>query len=249
VIDTLRRQGWSWTSTSWAPDGTPAEFRRNVHGVSLTDGTRREIDIHWHVFKHCCRTVVTRELWERSVPFELAGCPTRALDPTDQLLLACADGPEYRPIPPLVWVADAVMILRHATAIDWDRVRWFTRRWRLMLPVRESLALLQDRFGAAVPASVLNDLEAAPVSWVEQQEWDLARNAAQSVWGFVAAVHARYRRGEPRQGLHAVPGFVRYMQYFKRLDTPWALAPEVVRWARRRVGRSRATLDPYARRR
>jgi hypothetical protein len=114
--------------------------------------------------------VLERFAWEFSTPdrepevetieIELGGTKARALAPTDELLRVCLAGARTSVPPNILWLADALAVLRFE--IDWDRVVRHALRLRAMLRLRDALVYLRRELGAAVPDESIRELEAHP---------------------------------------------------------------------------------------
>jgi hypothetical protein len=236
VITDLQRAGW--TLKTWMPPRVGPAFWRFRHSASLFDTQAREVDVHWHVLLRCCRASIDEGFWARAVPLQILGTQTRALDATDQLLLACSYGPELDPIAPLRWIADAVMILRSPYPIDWRRLLDFVLHERLILPTRDALVLLRDCFGAPVPDEVVGRLRREQLSWAERAEAErfLKDDRIQPFPDVFGALYARHRRSCKGQGaVRTAIGFARYLQYYWRVESLWDVVPGALAWIRSRI--------------
>jgi hypothetical protein len=114
--------------------------------------------------------VLERFAWEFSTPdrepdletieITLGETKARALAPTDELLRVCLAGARTSVPPNILWLADALAVLR--VEIDWDRVVRHALRLRAMLRLRDALVYLRHELGAAVPEEAIRELEAHP---------------------------------------------------------------------------------------
>jgi hypothetical protein len=112
--------------------------------------------------------VLERFAWEFSTPdrepeletfeIDLGGTKARALVPTDELLRICLAGARTSVPPNILWLADALAVLR--SEIDWDRLVRHALRLRAMLRLRDALVYLRRELGAAVPEEAIRELEA-----------------------------------------------------------------------------------------
>jgi hypothetical protein len=238
AITGLQRAGW--TLNTWVPARVGPAFWRFRHSVSLVSDQRNELDVHWHVLFRCCRDSIDEGFWRRSIPLEILGTSTRALDATDQFLLACSHGPEVDAIPSIRWVADAMTILRSAHSVDWQRLLDFVLEERLVLPTRDALVLLRDGFGAQIPDEVLGRLSHARLSWAERAEAE--RFLDETLQPFpvaVAGLYAHHRRCCKGQGgARTALGFPRYLQYYWNLDSLWSIFSRGPTWIHSRVRRA-----------
>jgi hypothetical protein len=112
--------------------------------------------------------VLERFAWEFSTPdrepeletieITLGETRARALAPTDELLRVCLAGARTSVPPNILWLADALAVLR--VEIDWDRLVRHALRLRAMLRLRDALVYLRRELGAAVPEAAIRELEA-----------------------------------------------------------------------------------------
>jgi hypothetical protein len=126
-----------WYVTDHAP--------RVTHSFGFERRPNQQLDLHWHVFAAACWPGADEDLWAASVPLELNGTPTRALCPTDDLLLVIAHGLRWSPLPPYRWVLDAAILASGRFGpIDWDRFAAQARLRRLTVAARAGLSLLAE---------------------------------------------------------------------------------------------------------
>jgi len=211
AIDLLKRFGWE------RDPGLPLTpgFISIHYSWHFKLPAAAELDLHWYVFDQCCYPHADRELWEASVPIEIEGVSTRALNPTDQLLHTCVHGSAWDDVPPLRWIADAMTVLnREAGQIDWKRLVNQAKERRLVPAARETLTYLQTRLGAPVPEAVLNDLRSAPVSFVERLEY---RSRTSPPGNFpslrkICFGYLRYCKRMSANGPWSLLAFPRYLQ-------------------------------------
>ena len=217
AIDLMRKLGWNPMPRS--PEALTESYLSIVNSHGFVHRAGRECDLHWHLFPECCQADADQEFWEHSVPFKVHDVPTRSLAPTDQLLHVCVHGAEWNPVPPLRWVADAMMIMKTAP-INWDRLIAQARKRRLILPLRDTLDYLHSRLAAPVPPEVLQSLRTLPASRLELAEYKYkTENYEPKPLGYLPVLWFRYLRLEgsdsPR---HKLLGFVKYLQRFWGAD-------------------------------
>lgn len=172
AMDLLTRLRWK-----------PVRYRRPqqripiLHSTPFEDEGGRQLDLHWHLFWECFNANDDQDYWDRAVPIEIGGVPTLALNPTDQLLHTCWHGARWNEVPPIRWIADALAIMGESAAeIDWTRLLKQTQKHRIVMPVRDSLAYVKERFAAPVPDSVLESLSAVRVSRIERESYEVTLN-------------------------------------------------------------------------
>lgn len=143
---------------------------RHAHGFSGPDGFN--LDLHWAVFQGACDRGADDAMWSRAHPLDVRGEEALAPSPADHLLLLLAHGARWNPIPPIRWVADAVVLLRSAPP-NWSVFLDEASRRGLVYPAREMLNWLESRFSAGVPEDVLASLRSPLVSRAEERAWAL----------------------------------------------------------------------------
>src|SRR4051794_21120609 len=125
----------------------------------FVDAHDRELDLHWHVLHDSCQTGADDDFWAAAVPIELLGVRTRALCPTDELLLVLLHGMRWSPSPPLRWALDAGLLASGALGpIDYDRLVGQAQRRRLGAAVGAALAYIVRTADVPVPDGVLRSL-------------------------------------------------------------------------------------------
>ena len=191
------------------------------HG--FRDPDRRELDLHWHLFSFCAAAECDRGFWERSVPLAFGAVATRTLSAGDHLLHACVHGAAWDEIPPIRWVADALLILRSAAAeIDWLTLLGEARHHQVTVPLRETCHYLRQRFDAPIPEAFLAGLRELPVIAAEEREFRArtqplsARGPLLELW----LLHRQASRWRRRAGVSCPPfTYLRTMQYTAKRAT------------------------------
>jgi hypothetical protein len=194
------------------------EYLTVLHAHQFRDRTGLGFDLHWHLLSDGCYDGADEEFWNGAIRTEIHGVPVYALNPADELFHACVHGARWSPVPPLRWLADAMIIVRDAQSeLDWSRLVWLAQGRRLILPVRETLDYLRDKLDAPVPPSVMESLQQAAVSRTEHAEHDWITRSP-GLLGQLPAKWYRYRRSVWGSGHSLTPlrvfGFLRYLQRF-----------------------------------
>ena len=217
-IDALRRAGWRVKDPDWSDRKIGHD-----HAVALERGPF-ELDLHWRVLqeKH---SVAYEEFWLAGQTIAILGKPAKTLSDTDHLLHTCAHGARLNAVSPIRWVADAAVILRSAS-IDWARFMRATRTLGLVLPVRETLAYVGRTLPCSVPAHVIAELQAMPVTRSEKLDFE----ARLSSLGFRRIV-VRYYREHARtpQGAGSPLTFLRNVQIAWGVTSMAGTVPEGIR--------------------
>jgi hypothetical protein len=94
------------------------------------------------------------ELWGRARLVDVSGAPGRVMAPTDQLLSACAVGPDVFLTPQAQWLSDAAILARDA-AIDWAALAARAGERRVGARVRGVLGYLATELGVPLPAGAI----------------------------------------------------------------------------------------------
>jgi hypothetical protein len=148
-----------------------------IHSTPFEDEAGRQVDLHWHLFWECFNAGDGDDFWKNAVTIKVGGVQTLALSPTDQLLHNCWHGARWNEVPPIRWVADAMMILGASAAeIDWASLFKKAQRHRIVLPVKDSLEYLKKKFDAPVPESLLESLSAVRISKIERENYEVTLN-------------------------------------------------------------------------
>jgi hypothetical protein len=224
----------------WLSDFRPSSvecFLSFKHGAQFQHPDDGNLDLHWHVLNRIYNSGGDDEFWEGRVPAELFGVSTAALNPADQLLHVCAHGAAYDAVPPLRWVADAVVILR-TSALDWDRCLFQARRCRLTLPLYETLRYLHyNSLTDQVPEMVLKDLHGRPVSRVERRVFESLNSLSTKQGPFLLAwfyYHSFAGLLCTPQGWHTLKAVMQVYQRKRRLGSLWKVPFNVaLRWTRK----------------
>lgn len=217
AIAVMKDAGWSFMPRT--PERINDAYFSIVHAHGFTDPNGRECDLHWHLIPECCRADSDDDFWDEAVPLEIHGVKTRSLSPTDHLLHACIHGAVWNPIPPIRWIADAMMIMKRS-AIDWHRIVAQARKRRLTVPLAATLGFLATEYRAPVPRPVIESLRKTAVTKVEVAEYNYKnRNYQDAPFGFLPVLWFRYLRHEPDQSpTLKVIGFLRYLERFWGID-------------------------------
>jgi hypothetical protein len=145
------------------------------HGCSFVHPEFRELDLHWHVMRSCCRTERDLELWAGARPLVIDGIQTKVLCPADMFLHACEHGTHPSPASTLQWMVDATFIIRNSPApFDWARLMDQANKFRLVPMVRNTLEFIRSHFEPSIPQEVIHELSATPVALRDRAAYFLA---------------------------------------------------------------------------
>ena len=109
-------------------------------------------------------------------------------------------------------------MIRSAPDLDWHRVLDRARSRALILPVRESLHYLSERFGAAIPRFVLECLDRHQCGVFERaanRAWHAAPTRRRQIWLMLE----RYRR--QRQLPAGAARDANFWRYFRAYASMW----------------------------
>jgi hypothetical protein len=161
----------------------PVRYRRPqiripiLHSTPFEDDGGRQLDLHWHLFWECFNANEDDDYWQNAILIQIGGVKTLALNPTDQLLHTCWHGARWNEVPPIRWIADAMVILNSSgDEIDWARLMKKAQKHRIVMPIRDSLEYLKKTFDAPVPEGVLKSLAAVRVSRMERESYEVTLN-------------------------------------------------------------------------
>lgn len=131
-----------------------------VPGRTFVNADGIQLDLHCHVLHFGLAEGITSRFWEASVPLQVNDVMTRTLCPADQLLHVCAHGLMWNAVPPVRWIADAMMIIRSAgQSLDWNRSLAMAPTCNASLQLREALSYLRSEFNADIPESAIEGLQ------------------------------------------------------------------------------------------
>ncbi len=198
-----------------------------VHAKSFKDPEGDGFDLHWNALRECRQAGADKAFWDNAVTTEIDGVLTHALSPTDQLLHVCVHVARWEALPRLIWIADAMAILKSAPAIDWDRLILSGRKLRITLPLRDTLGYLHKLLSAPIPATVLQRLREAPISKAERVEYSVANRPSDGAAGRARLLWLMYRwYAQSPKGIdlqHKRFGFARFLQRYWEVPHLWAV--------------------------
>jgi hypothetical protein len=221
-------QEWHWTPVGISPEkltekNVSVTINRS-HGVGFQDSAKRELDLHWHVLRG---DDADNDFWADAIPSTFDEVPVYALNPTDQLLHVCVHGASWNPVPPLRWIADAMMMFKTSAKIEWDRLLIHAEQRRLVLPLRDTLNYLRHQMDAPIPPSILQHLQELPVSMAESLEYQAITTSPLLFKNRVLKLWFQYQHGLPRTShigwLPKILGFIRYLKRHWNLNHFWQI--------------------------
>ncbi|MEJ2685077.1 MAG: nucleotidyltransferase family protein, partial [Candidatus Sulfobium sp.] len=167
TADALKRAGWS--PTAYESLDVTMQYR---HSQQFIGESGTEVDLHWNIMMESTRVDPASDFWSKAVPIKIQGVPSNALDPTDMLFHVIVHGIKWNPEPPIRWIADAMTIIQSNNLdIDWTRIISQAKKYMVSLQVKEGLHYLYDKFQAPVPKTIMDNINAMPVSYLERFEY------------------------------------------------------------------------------
>lgn len=171
AIEVLSRQGWKALERWNEQKGFSQQTRRYDHAMHFVHPAGQDLDLHWNLTPFCLGPDADEDFWEASRETTFDGQVVRVLDPADQLLHICVYGAAWERLAPIRWIPDALVVLRKAPQVDWDRLLLQTRKRKLTFMVRGALDYLDENIGHFVPAHVLSELRRSDVTVFERLEY------------------------------------------------------------------------------
>lgn len=242
VFAQLESRGWK--PRHFRPRNLSESFLRFRHAMDFEAPGGGSIDLHWHVLHLACHEGADAFFQRDRETFDFGGSQAETFDATGHLLQICTHGIVWSPVPPVRWIADAVLLLRRGCPIDWQRLVRASIELDIAIYVSPALGYLEAQFGAGVPSWVIEELRRAPSNAAVRAEFakECEPEVPRSAWQDLLAFYARWRRSLGG----AVPllrsgQFVRHLQFTFELESAWQLPAQFLRSARHRLGSSPGT--------
>ncbi len=220
AIDLLQEANWQMKA-EWMT--VEKMLNRSYAGAFFND-QGGEIDLHWNVFPHGRYPHADDDFWAESIEINFAGVPTRCENSTDLLLHVCVHGARWNPIPPIRWIADAMIIFNSTThEINWERLLIHATKQWLTLPLRETFSYLENNFNAFVPSWFFKALEKAPHPIIERMEYRLNYKPIGILGAFPGHFFNYIRLARESNLKQRILGFPVYFQEVWGLNSPWKI--------------------------
>ena len=217
TINLLNKAGWIQTTN------LIDEHLCYRHSMQFKDQSGKELDLHWHLLYESCQEDSDTLFWDGAVPVRINDVSTYALNPTDTLFHVIIHGIRWNLEPPIRWIADAMSIINSTESeIDWPRLIIQAKKSRLVIPVKEALNYLREKFQAPIPNSIIDSMNQLPVSRTESLEYRIiTRNPetiSNTLLGTLIGDFPRYlveylRWTNGTGYLRKIIGFSQYLQY------------------------------------
>jgi hypothetical protein len=180
ALQLLEQDGWrSHRDGRHPPQKLTAGFSLISHHsriVTASDGFY--VDLHWHLREQFVlpgeEMTSSDDFWAAAEPFEVGDVATRTLCTTDLFLHAIVHGIVSQRDARARWAADAMVVLGHPEAVDWERLIHQAERRRLVLIMRAALDYLVKNLRAAVPLDVLARLDRVPTTPDDKRAFERA---------------------------------------------------------------------------
>lgn len=223
AIDILHSFGWR--AEPDAPHLLSADYRAWSHGQRFAGTDQQSLWLGWHGATGYPCPELDEEMHRSSTSIALGTATVSAPCPAIQLVLACLSAGKTN----LIAFMDAAYLIERG-AVAWPHLVEVARRFRLSLPVVDTLSTLGELFGITVPEGMLVELRSFPVTDQERHAQHLATMAPaeRSLRDRASWLSIRYRRALACNG--AKPGvgtFAVFLQHSFHLASPWQLPTAV----------------------
>ncbi len=218
------------TDLDWKPEGIPLErltpsSLEAKHGSHFKKGAFQMLDLHWRLTPDYPPNTADNHPWDAAIPMRIQGIETRTPPPEDLLLHVCLHGIIWAPIPPIRWIADAIVILREESAtLDWKRLMDQARRIEGGMKLHTALSWLRRNMNASIPPHVLRDLGKTPKSNAEKALFQIQLRPV-AILGQLPVDWLRYQNHALERGqttlLSRVKGFIHHLRMTKHHKSPW----------------------------
>lgn len=185
------------------------------HAVHLVRNGSEQIDLHIALFSDVAPDAAQHRVWDAAVPLEIRGVAALRPGDSDMLLHVMVHGLRANPVPPLRWVTDAAMIMRHGGPLDWDRIVDTAIALKVCVRLRMALDFLIRDMGFEIPAAPVERLRTIRPAMFERLEnatfFSLDKRPGWAArWGSRTAMAGRLiSSGQFRRLRRQVAGFVR----------------------------------------
>jgi hypothetical protein len=223
----------------------PTELLAARHFV---DSRGQELDLHWQLLHGRPDGETTPGVWASAIEIDIAGERTMALGAADQVVHTIVHGIAWNQVPQIRWLADAALVIRAAGArLDWDRVVSQARARETVPPLRDGLAYLASHLDAAVPKSVIAELNRIRIGLGNRTDYWIRQRSPETVLGHLPVLFADYRLlGRINGTAPTVSGFLRFLRRDLQVEGRRSFVATVVRKAARRLRPGRGTARPHS---
>lgn len=223
ALRALLREGWQPSQPA------PAALISAYHGTGLRSADGFDFDLHWNLLDEAPESDADAPAWDAALPFDVMGVATQRLCASDLLVVVCAHGTHWSARSPVIWVADALAVLRtEGSRVDWARVAMMAQRWHVAMHLSETLDYLARRWAAPIPAATMAALRGVRTTRADRRAYALLTRMP-SALDYLRRPWVRYRlRTRHRSAIAAIPGFFAYLRVTLGLSTNRALPREIL---------------------
>lgn len=239
AIELLQEDGWKAQFTSDLEMLRSSARHRIRNGTCFVNEEKTECDLHWALLHERAWDGADRAFWDRSLSIALQGrVPTRMLCPTDQLLHTCLHGGRYNEMPPMRWVADAVMVLRKDGAdIDWPLLIETAKEVRMLRMLQATIRYLAEEFDAPIPGDTLTVLDESRISYREKMEYRFLTERVHRIPDLIVRDWFQHAKSKPDRGTgYLLVTFPAYLRQLWRIPTWRRFLPDLLKRLRYRLG-------------
>jgi len=193
------------------------------------------IDLHVRPFRpmRYAQLLPQDAFWQDSRVVEFDGIGLRVPIDEDQLIHLATHSACHGHIR-LLWLYDIRRLVDSCgDHLDWDRVVHMSKRWRLVLPVRETVSNVERLWGPLCPDHVRGALDAEPVNWrdrlcLAQAPHDACHPLRHVAVNLLCTRGTRFRLGYLSRML--LPGRDHIGQVYHRRHRGWLVCGHLRRW-------------------
>lgn len=149
----LERAAYLLNAVGWKspfPDEVTTQ-KSHAHGFSNAEGF--SCDLHWNLMWRPHAQVDETPLWLAKRPLRLRDEPAFTLSVEHLLLHLCVHGMAWETVPPIRWILDVHLLLRHHVA-KWEAVLAEAQRRGVTLPLAEALMIYETVLPGEIPTFV-----------------------------------------------------------------------------------------------
>jgi hypothetical protein len=226
AVHLLNALGWK----SPLPDEVSTQ-KSHAHGFSNAEGF--SCDLHWHLLRRRYAPVEETLLWRAKRPIQLRDEPAFTLCVEHLLLHLCVHGMSWETVPPIRWILDVHLLLRHHV-VNWETVLTEAQRRGVTLPLAEALVIYETVLPGEIPTFVQERLQAlspTDAQWLAYAQIVTRPSVSTVVSGLLADWRiAQFERRAKPGGL----GMLRFLCLRWRVPSVWRLPGQFSRRLRRR---------------
>ncbi|NEP72052.1 MULTISPECIES: nucleotidyltransferase family protein [unclassified Okeania] len=223
TINFLDRLGWKYSEN--------LPIRTVVGNAAIfKDELGCRLSIHYPVALDAIQQNVEHNFWQEAEINQVGEMSTYLLNPSNQLLQVCLQAWPFKQVSTAIWVADAMMILNSSgDKIDWNQLINQAKKRQIVLPVQNTLPLLDKILDTSLPEATLQEIEQLPISKLEQREYQIINS---KLYPFIDTFLSRYylysRLVNNSNAQLKLIEFTRYLQAVWGLASFWQVPIQVV---------------------